>query len=136
MGTIQFGFDNGLLFIGDKLTGEINLCDREIRFYDEKKSELPQSKLSAGVSRIIYEKNEMQVKYDRLLKDYELSRHECKQKDTYIKELEEKQKKLLKELLTMKSEVENVREENKHVLKLCKDSESKLDAIRNIISTE
>lgn len=134
MGTIQFGFDNGLLFIGDKLTGEINLCDREIRSYDEEKSELPHSKLSAGVSRIISEKNELHVKYDRLLKDYELARHECKQKDTYIKELEEKQEKLLKELLTMKSEVENVREENKHILKSYKDSEEKLFAIKEIVS--
>lgn len=135
MGNIKFGFDNGLLFIGDKLTGEINLCDRKIRFYDEEENKLPQSKLSAGVSRIISEKNELHVKYDRILKDYELARHECKQKDVYIKELEEKQEKLLKELLAMKSEVENVREENKHILKSYKDSEERLFVIKEIVSS-
>lgn len=84
------------------------------------------AKLSAGVTRIIHEKNELHVKYDRLLKDYELSRHEIKQKDAYIKELEEKQEKLLREL-------ENLREEKTYVLEMWKNSENKLVAIKDII---
>lgn len=84
------------------------------------------AKLSAGVTRIINEKNELQVKYDTLRKDYELSRHEIKQKDVYIKELEEKQEKLLREL-------ENLRGEKTYVLEMYKNSERKLVAIKDII---
>lgn len=123
----KFNTYDALLLIGDGFADKINLNVREMHFLDEEKSELPHSKLSTGVSRIISEKNELHVKYDRLLKDYELARHECKQKDVYIKELEREQEKLLRELNSLRGEKE-------YVLKLCKDSESKLLAIKEIVS--
>ena len=125
---MKFEFNDGFLLAGGKVIAEINALE------ENSIDTLFDSKMSAGVSRIVSEKNELHVKYDRLLKDYELARHECKQKDVYIKELEEKQEKLLKELLAMKSEVENVREENKHILESYKDSEERLFTIKEIVS--
>lgn len=118
---MKFEFNDGFLLAGVKVIAEINALE------ENSIGTLFDSKMSAGVSRIIHEKNELQVKYDRLLKDYELARHECKQKDTYIKELEEKQEKLLREL-------NSLREEKEYVLKLFKDSENKLIAIKEIVS--
>jgi vacuolar-type H+-ATPase subunit I/STV1 len=117
---MKFEFNDGFLLAGGKVIAEINALE------ENSIDTLSDSKMSAGVSRIIHEKNELQLKYDRLLKDYELSRHEIKQKDVYIKELEEKQEKLLREL-------ENLRGEKTYVLEMCKNSEGKLLAIKEII---
>lgn len=62
------------------------------------------AKLSAGVTRIIHEKIELQLKYDRLLKDYELARHECKQKTEHIEKLEEEHERLLKKISKLHEE--------------------------------
>lgn len=68
------------------------------------------AKLSAGVTRIIHEKNELQLKYDRLLKDYALLRHECKQKEELIKTLEEVQEGLLRKNHVLLETVEDYKE--------------------------
>lgn len=68
------------------------------------------AKLSAGVTRIIHEKNELQLKYDRLLKDYALLRHECKQKEELIKALEEVQEGLLRKNHVLFEAVEDYKE--------------------------
>lgn len=68
------------------------------------------AKLSAGVTRIIHEKNELQLKYDRLLKDYALLRHECKQKEELIKTLEEVQEGLLRKNHVLFEAVEDYKE--------------------------
>lgn len=117
---MKFEFNDGFLLAGGKVIAEINALE------ENSIGTLFDSKMSAGVSRIISEKNELQLKYDRLLKDYELSRHECKQKDVCIKELEEKQENLLREL-------ENLRGEKTYVLEMWKNSENKLVAIKDII---
>lgn len=93
------------------------------------------AKLSAGVTRTIHEKNELQLKYDRLLKDYELARHECKQKTEHIEELEEKQEELLEKISALQGECQRLYEENLHISKSCGLAGEKLDAIRNIISS-
>lgn len=114
---MKFEFNDGFLLAGGKVIAEINALEENSidTLFDSKK-------------------NELREKYETLLKDYALASHECEQKDKYIKELEEKQEKLLKELLAMKSEVENVRGENKHILESYKDSEEKLFTIKEIIS--
>lgn len=71
------------------------------------------AKLSAGVTRIIHEKNELQLKYDRLLKDYNLARHECYQKEEHIRNLEEKQEELLKENSVLRERLELLENENR-----------------------
>lgn len=68
------------------------------------------AKLSAGVTRIIHEKNELQVKYDMLWKDYALLRHECKQKEELIKTLEEVQEGLLRKNHVLFEAVEDYKE--------------------------
>lgn len=61
-------------------------------------------KAASGISQLISEKSELQVKYDRLLKDYELARHECKQKTEHIEKLEEEHESLLKKISKLHEE--------------------------------
>jgi chromosome segregation ATPase len=71
------------------------------------------AKLSAGVTRIIHEKNELQLKYDRLLKDYNLARHECKLRDEHIDKLKEEREKLLEENSVLRERLELLENDNR-----------------------
>ena len=95
---MKFEFNDGFLLAGGKVIAEINALEEKAI------DTLFDSKMSAGVSRIISEKNELQLKYDRLLKDYELARHECKQKTEHIEKLEEEHESLLKKISKLHEE--------------------------------
>lgn len=64
------------------------------------------AKLSAGVTRIIHEKNELQLKY-------ELARHECYQKEEHIRNMKKKQEELLKENSVLRERLELLENENR-----------------------
>ena len=127
---MKFEFNDGFLLAGGKVIAEINALE------ENSIDTLFDSKMSAGVSRIIHEKNELQLKYDRLLKDYELARHECYQKEEHIRNLKEKQEELLEKISALQGECQRLYEENLHISKSCGLAGEKLVAIRNIISTE
>lgn len=94
------------------------------------------SKVSAGVERIILAKNELEVKYDRLLKDYELARHEVKQKTEHIGKLEKEQEELLKENIALR---EVIAEQNERINTYAKRTAlfiETIDGIRNLINRE
>jgi predicted nuclease with TOPRIM domain len=127
---MKFEFNDGFLLAGGKVIAEISALE------ENSIDTLFDSKMSAGVSRIISEKKELHVKYDRLLKEYELARHECKLRDEHIDKLEEKQEELLGKISALQGECQRLYEENLHISKSCGLAGEKLDAIRNIISTE
>lgn len=104
---MKFEFNDGFLLAGGKVIAEINALE------ENSIDTLFDSKMSAGVTRIIHEKIELQVKYDRLLKDYELARHECKQKTEHIRKLEEKQEKLLEENSVLRERLELLENESR-----------------------
>lgn len=91
------------------------------------------AKLSAGVTRIIHEKNELQVKYDRLLKDYELALHECKQKTEHIGKLEEKQEELLDKISALQENFEFIKSENEFYAKRIELLCGILDSIKKLV---
>lgn len=94
---MKFEFNGEFLLADGKVIAEINAPEGTA-------GTLSDSKTSAGVTRIIHEKNELQLKYDRLLKDYELARHECKQKTEHIEKLEEEHEGLLKKISKLHEE--------------------------------
>lgn len=100
---IDIRFNDGFLLADGKVIAEITTpADKAEDFFNYK--------TGAGIARIINGKNELQVKYDRLLKDYELARHECKQKDEHIVKLEQEQEELLKKNSALCEKIEDYRE--------------------------
>lgn len=104
---MKFEFNDGFLLAGGKVIAEINALE------ENSIGTLFDSKMSAGVTRIIHEKNELQLKYDRLLKDYELARHECYQKEEHIRNLKKKQEELLKENSVLRERLELLENDNR-----------------------
>lgn len=100
---MKFEFNGEFLLADGKVIAEINAPEGTA-------GTLFDSKTSVGVSRIINEKNELQVKYDTLRKDYALLRHECKQKEELIKTLEEVQEGLLRKNHVLLETVEDYKE--------------------------
>lgn len=90
-------------------------------------------KAAAGISRLISEKAELQVKYDRLLKDYELARHECKQKTEHIGKLEEKQEELLTENHALREVIADYEERIQTYAKRTALFVETIDGIRKLI---
>lgn len=102
---MKFEFNGEFLLADGKVIAEINAPEGTA-------GTLSDSKTSAGVTRIIHEKNELQLKYDRLLKDYELARHECKQKTEHIEKLEEEHEGLLKKNTELCERITSLKNDN------------------------
>lgn len=90
-------------------------------------------KAAAVISRLISEKSELQLKYDRLLKDYELARHECKQKTEHIGKLEEKKEELLDKISALQENFEFIKSENEFYAKRIELLCGILDSIKKLV---
>ena len=93
-------------------------------------------KAAAGISRLVSEKSELQVKYDRLLKEYELARHECKLRDEHIDNLKEEQEELLKKISVLRGAIEEKEDHLQMVHKKNCYLYEKLDSIRELLDRE